>query len=198
MKIVLLESLAVHGDKIQQLAAQLTGAGHQFESYNDGKYDVETLVARSKDADILIVANSKLPAEAIKECKNLKMISVAFTGVDHIPMELCKEMGIMVCNCAGYSTESVAELVFGLVIALQRRILPCDTAARTEKTKSGLVGFELKGKTFGIIGTGAIGLRTAQLAKAFGCEVLAYSRTQRQEALDMGIAYVSLDRKSVV
>lgn len=193
MKIVLLESLAVPQETISELAKSFLSAGHSFEAYTDGKYDTQTIISRAKDADAIIVANTKLPAEAVEMLTNLKLISVAFTGVDHIPMDLCREKNIMVCNCAGYSTESVAELVFGMLIALQRRIIPCNQVVREEGTKAGLVGFELKGKTFGIIGSGAIGLRTAELAKAFGCKLIAYSRTERKEAKDMGITYVSLE-----
>ena len=66
-----------------------------------------------------------------------------------------------------------------MVIALYRRMVACNDVVRKGGTKDGLVGFELEGKKFGVIGTGAIGLRVAEIAKAFGCEVLAYSRTKR-------------------
>ena len=193
MNIVLLESLAVPQETIDQLAAPLTAAGHTFCSYSDGEKDPQVLIQRAKDADILMVASSPLPAQVVAACEHLKYISVAFTGVDHIPMDLCRERGIQVSNCAGYSNESVAELVFGLVLSLARQIPACDTAVRTGKDKSGLVGYEIRGKKFGIVGTGAIGLRTAQLAKAFGCQLYAYSRTQRKEALELGITYLSLE-----
>ena len=82
-----------------------------------------------------------------------------------------------VCNCAGYSNAAVSDLVFGLLISLYRNIISCDQVVREEGTKDGLVGFELEGKKFGVIGTGAIGTRVAKIAQAFGCEVYAYSRT---------------------
>lgn len=90
------------------------------------------------------------------------MLSVAFTGVDHIALEACRERGIAVCNCAGYSTAAVADLVFGLLIGLYRRIPACDKAVRNGGTKDGLIGFELEGKNFGVVGTGqsARALRT--------------------------------------
>ncbi len=193
MKIVLLESLAVSEEKVAALAAPLIAAGHSFAAYTDGARETDVLIERAKDADILMVASSPLPAEVVAACTNLKLISVAFTGVDHLPMDLCRERGILVSNCAGYSNESVAELVFGLVISLLRRIPACDAACRAGGTKAGLVGFELAGKTFGIVGTGAIGLRVAALAKAFGCRLVGYSRTRRPEAEAMGIEYLSLD-----
>ena len=193
MNIVLLEGLAVPQQTIEELAASLKEQGHTFTAWLDGKWDPETLIQRAKDADILMVANSPLPAQVVQACSRLKMISVAFTGVDHIPMEVCRQLGVLVCNCAGYSTTAVAELVFGLVLGLARRIPACDGAARHGGTKAGLVGFELAGKTFGIVGTGAIGLRVAVLARAFGCKVIAYSRTEKQEALELGVRYRSLE-----
>lgn len=118
------------------------------------------------------------------------MICVAFTGVDHVDIEYCKERGIRVCNCAGYSTSAVADLVFGLIIDLYRNIDKCNEITRQGGTKNGLVGFELEGKKFGVVGTGAIGMRVANIAKAFGCEVYGYSRTIKE---DTGINYVDLE-----
>ena len=88
--------------------------------------------------------------------KNLKMLCVAFTGIDHIALDACREMGVTVCNCAGYSTAAVADLVFGILISLYRNIPACNEAVRREGTKDGLVGFELEGKKFGVIGTGRL------------------------------------------
>ena len=118
------------------------------------------------------------------------MLCVAFTGIDHIALDACREMGVTVCNCAGYSTAAVADLVFGILISLYRNIPACNEAVRREGTKDGLVGFELEGKKFGVIGTGAIGMRVARIAHAFGCQVYAYSRTQKD--IDW-VHYVSLE-----
>ena len=190
MNIVLLESLAVSDAKIAGLAAPLIAAGHRFTAYTDGNYDPAVLIERAKDADILMVASTRLPAEVVAACPRLKLISVAFTGVDHLPMDLCRERGILVSNCAGYSNQSVAELVFGLVLSLLRRIPACNEACRSGGTKAGLVGFELAGKTFGVIGYGRIGRAAAKLAAAFGMEVLAFDKF----AQDDGVArMVTLD-----
>jgi D-3-phosphoglycerate dehydrogenase len=96
----------------------------------------------------------------------------------------------MVNNCAGYSTACVADLAFGMVISLMRNLAQCDTAVRNGGTLAGLIGNELEGKRFGIIGTGAIGMRVAKIADAFGCEVVAYSRTVKDVPY---IKYMSLD-----
>lgn len=193
MKIVVMEPLGVALEKINALAAALQATGHEFVYYTSKETQQDKLLARVQDADIIMLANQPLSAEIINACPKLKMLSVAFTGVDHIALAACRARNILVCNAAGYSTNAVAELTFGLAISVIRNIVPCDARCRRAETKDGLVGFELFGKTFGVVGTGAIGARVAKIAAAFGCRVLAYSRTEKQKLLDAGVQYVSLD-----
>lgn len=190
MKIVVIEPLGIPMENLKVTAEKIIGEKAEIVYYDTKTTDTAELSERGKDADIIVVSNLPLKREVLENCKNLKMISVAFTGVDHIAMDYCREKGITVSNCAGYSTESVAELVFGMLISLYRNIIRCDEAVRNGGTKDGLVGFEIKGKKFGIVGTGAIGLKTAEIAKAFGCRVYAYSRTQKEIE---GITYLPLD-----
>ena len=179
MKLVIIEPLGVNDEKLLSMAKDMLPADLEIVYYNTRVTDTETLIERGRDADIIAVSNLPMNADVINGCKNLKMLSVAFTGVDHIAMDACKANGVLVSNCAGYSTAAVADLVFGMIIALYRNMIPCNDVVRKEGTKDGLVGFELEGKKFGVIGTGAIGLRTAAIANAFGCQVLAYSRTKK-------------------
>lgn len=180
MKLVILEPLGVEKEKFLNMANDVLGQRVELVYYDTRVEDTETLIERSKDAEIVVLSNFKYKKEVIEKCHKLKMICVAFTGVDHVDMEYCRERNIMVCNCAGYSTVAVADLVFGLLISIYRNIIACDKATRDGKTKDGLVGFELEGKKFGIVGTGEIGMRVANIAKAFGCEVYAYSRTVKE------------------
>lgn len=190
MKLVIIEPLGVDENLLMDIAKKAVGDSLEIVAYPTKVTDTQTLIERGKDADIIMVANLPLNADVINGCKNLKLLAVAFTGIDHIAMDACKARGITVCNCAGYSTAAVADLVFGLLISLYRNIIPCNQVVREEGTKDGLVGFELEGKKFGVVGTGAIGTRVANIAKAFGCEVYAYSRTKKD--LD-GVTYVTLD-----
>ena len=103
-----------------------------------------------------MVSNLPLNAQVIEGCRNLKLLAVAFTGVDHIAMDVCRKNGVMVCNCAGYSTCAVADLVFGMLISLYRNVIPCDKVCREEGTKDGLVGVELEGRKFGVVGPGLL------------------------------------------
>lgn len=193
MKIVLLEPLAISQELINNLSDKLIKKGHEFVSYDTVEKDVEKLKKRVKDADILIIANNPLSGEVIRAAENLKYISIAFTGFDHIDLEVCREKGIVVSNSQGYATEAVAELTLAMIISLLRNIKSCDKVVRKEGTKANLVGNELNGKTVGIIGTGAIGLRAAQILNIFKCNLLGYSRTEKKEAKGLGIKYVGLE-----
>ena len=193
MKITMLEPLGVSAERIEELAAGFLAAGHSFKAYDTVEHDVEKLKERSEDADVLIIANNPLPSEVIANAKNLKYISVAFVGIDHIGTDVCKERGIPISNAAGYCTDAVAELVVGLTIDCLRNVSACNTVIRSGGTKNGLVGFELAGKTVGIIGTGAIGCRTAEIFKAFGCKLVGYNRSERPRARELGIELMPLD-----
>lgn len=177
MNIVFLEPLGITQEKLQNIMQEKLGNSVTCKYYDTRVEDEKTLIERSKDAEVVVLSNIKYSKEIIEKCSSLKMICVAFTGVDHIDIEFCKEQGIKVCNCAGYSTVAVADIVFSMVLNLSRNIIKCDEVCRKEGTKDGLVGFELEGKTFGVIGLGAIGMRVAKIANAFGCKVLAYSKT---------------------
>lgn len=190
MKLVIIEPLGVEEDRLMEIAHKALPDSVEIVSYQTRVTDTESLIKRGYDADVIMVANLPLNDEVIKGCKNLKMLAVAFTGIDHIAMDACKERGITVCNCAGYSNAAVSDLVFGLLISLYRNIISCNEVVREEGTKDGLVGFELEGKKFGVVGTGAIGSRVANIAQAFGCEVYAYSRTVKDLT---GVQYVGLE-----
>ena len=190
MKIAFLEPLGVSEDYLRAQVEVGLPEDCEIIYHPDRNEDPKVLVERSKEAEIVVLSNIKFGRDIIEQLPTLKMICVAFTGVDHIDMAYCRERGIDVCNCAGYSTSAVADLVFGLVISLARNIHACDNATRFSQTKDGLVGFELEGKTFGVVGTGAIGCRVANIAQAFGCKVIAYSRTIKDLS---GVTYMSLE-----
>ncbi len=144
---------------------------------------------RLADADLAVIANYPLQKEALAKAASLKYLCVAFTGVDHVDIDFCKEKGIAVSNCAGYSTESVAELTFALILALYRKLSEGGCAARNGKTSAGLMGIEIGHRKFGIIGTGAIGRRVADIANAFGADVYGYNRSKKAA----NVTYTDLD-----
>ncbi|MBE7719628.1 MAG: hydroxyacid dehydrogenase [Lacrimispora celerecrescens] len=175
MNIVLLESLGIPDSLLNEYAKPLIKAGHHFAAYQKDT-DPEVQIQRAGQADIIMIANMPLSGQVISACEHLKFIDVAFTGVDHVDLEAARSRGIKVSNAAGYSTEAVAELTICLILSLLRNVPQVEARCREGKTKDGLVGCELMGKTVGIIGAGAIGIRAAELCSAFGCKVLAYKR----------------------
>ena len=190
MKIVVIEPLGVKQEVLNTLASELLPQGAEVVYYDNRAGSTRELIERGKDADVIIVANQPLPAEAIRGFEKLKLLSVAFTGYDHVAMDACREKGVVVCNCAGYSTAAVTDLTFGLILSLYRNIGECDRRIRQGGTKAGLIGPELEGKKFGVIGAGAIGQRVIRIAQAFGCEVYAYSRTRKEIP---GVVWADLD-----
>lgn len=192
MKIVIMEPLGITKEKLEIALTGVKEKGHTVVVYDTKTEDVAELGKRGSDADAIIIANQPIGKEVLAQWTNLKFLSIAFTGVDHVDVAYCKAQGIAVSNAAGYSTHAVAELAFGLTISVLRNIPPCDAICRMAGTKVGLVGSELYGKTFGVVGTGAIGVKVAAIAQAFGCKVVAYSRSEKKVVQDMGISYVSL------
>lgn len=194
MRVKLIEPLSITKELLEEYKRKLEDEGHEFISYDDKASTEDEFLERSKDADILMIANTKLPDSVIENSDILKLINVAFTGFDHINVDLAKEKGIKVCNASGYSNTSVSELVIGMVLNIYRKINQSHQMTKDEKTHADYYrGLEIKDKTVAIIGTGNIGLETAKLFKAFGANVIAYSRTEKQEAKDLGIEYVSLE-----
>lgn len=193
MKITLLEPLGIPQSVLEGYKTRLEAAGHTFTSFDTKTADPAEQSARLGDSDAVIIANTPFTAPVIAGAPNLKFVDVAFTGIDHVGLDACREKGIALSNAAGYSTQCVAELALGLTVGCLRFLPACDTATRTGGVGGPLRGREICGRTVGIVGTGAIGLKTAALFRAFGAKVIAYSRTRRQEALDMGIEYVSLE-----
>ena len=193
MNISLLEPIGVSKEVIQELAAGFINQGHSFTYYDTKTTEVEVLSERSKDQDIIMIANNPYPAEVVEASDALKMLSVAFTGIDHIGVEACRNKNVLISNSAGYSNETVAELIIGMTISALRNMTRANVTVREGGTSAGNGGREIAGRTVGIIGLGKIGLRTAQLFQAFGAKVIAYNRSESEEALRMGIEYKSLE-----
>ena len=193
MKIIAVEPIGISAERAQEIKQDLAGKGHEFVWYPDRKEDAATLVERMKDAEVVIISNIPLRADILSQCPKLNFLDVAFTGLDHIDLSYCEEHGIMVKNASGYATEAVAELAVGLMIDVLRKITFLDGSIRQGGTRGAFLGRELRGKTVGIVGTGAIGYRTAELLKAFGCKVIAWSRTHKPEVMNLGAAYVTLE-----
>ena len=190
MKICVIENIGIDGKEFIDLFRDFVREdSYEIQYYDDKPSSREEIIKRGRNADIVVVSTLSLDRDIISQFENVKLIDVAFTGLDHIDVDYCKNKGIKVMNSDGYSTDSVCELVFGMIISLYRNMILNDKLVRDGKVKDDL-GLELFGKKIGIIGTGKIGLRVAQIANAFGMKVYAYSRSIKD--IDY-IKYVSLN-----
>ena len=194
MLVKLLEPLNVPDSLIEKLAEPIKQKGHEFVYYNEKTTDTKELAKRSENADVVMIANNPYPTEVINQNDNLKLINVAFTGVDHVGIADAKNQDILVCNAAGYANQAVAELAIGLVMNLYRRVTQGNSDIRAADYPGAFQGKEIKGKTVGIIGTGKIGIETARLFKAFGAKLVASNQASiNPEAVELGMEYMDLD-----
>ncbi len=193
MNIALLEPLSVPDKTVAELSAPLVEAGHNFKAFPTRTTDPDELRERAQGADIVIIANTPFPAGVVEALPKLKLVDVAFTGVDLVDVAACRAQGVTVCNCAGYSDTAVAELVMGLTVDMLRRVPSGQRAVRDGGTSEGLMGTEIAGKTVGIVGTGHIGTRVAALFSAFGATVLGYARHPNPDCMKLGVSYRGLD-----
>lgn len=152
--------------------------------------------ALAKDAHIVSpFVYSRLTADALKTMKNLELVATRSTGYDHIDMAVCKKRGIRVHNVPTYGENTVAEHTFALILALSRNVHKAYLKSlRRDYSIDGLMGFDLKGKTLGVIGAGHIGLHVIRIGKGFGMNVIAFD-VHRQTFLSevMGFTYAALD-----
>lgn len=150
-----------------------------------------------KDADIVACfIYSKINAVLLKKLPKMKLLCTMSTGYDHIDLVACKKAKVTVCNVPSYGENTVAEHAMALLLAISRKIIPS-----VERTKKGdfsledLRGFDLKGKTLGILGTGKIGRHMAHFAESFGMKVIAFDKFPNESlAKECGFTYKPFDK----
>ncbi|HCC84316.1 MAG TPA: hydroxyacid dehydrogenase [Candidatus Pacebacteria bacterium] len=194
MKIVLIEPLGITKSSLESIVAKCDLLDHELVIYDHKPVNQTDLIERASQAEIMVTVNEPISAEVIEKCHSLKMISIAFTGYDHVDLAACKASHVTATNAAGYATNSVAELTIGLIIDLLRNVVIADHKTRIGETRVGIIGNQLKGKNIGIIGAGAIGTKVAELAVAFGCKVFYYSRTKKTKLTKIGAKYLPLTK----
>ena len=154
-------------------------------------YDFTSLAQlpeRIADAEVIVTNKHKLNETNLPGAPKLKLICVTATGYDGIDTAYCRSHGIAVCNIAGYSTQSVAQLTMAMALMLYTHLHEYrDYVHSGAYTKSGIANhvtpgwLELSGKTWGIVGGGNIGSRVAHMARAMGCRVMVYRRRKDPE-----------------
>ncbi|MFO7534047.1 MAG: hydroxyacid dehydrogenase [Candidatus Limnocylindrales bacterium] len=153
-------------------------------------------VSDHADADVISTfIYSDVTPEALDRFDHLGMIATRSTGVDHIDLDWCREHDVVVANVPSYGDNTVAEHVFALLLAVSRHLVEAvDRTRRGDFSQAGLRGFDLQGRTIGIVGTGRIGAHVARIARGFGMEVLAFDRTEDPDlAREIGFEYVPME-----
>ncbi len=152
------------------------------------------LKERIKDAEVVIVGWTNLDEDIIQSCERLRMVSIWATTCHYVDLKAAANRGIIVTHVPGYAMEAVAEHTFALLLATIRKLPLADRHVRSgDFDWRPFGGVELRGKTMGIIGTGSIGFRVAEIAKAFDMTVLGYDKyPNTKRAAEIGIKYVDL------
>jgi len=149
------------------------------------------------DTEVLsIFIYDVIDEEVLLKLPELKLIATRSTGVDHIDLDACAAHGVEVAHVTSYGENTVAEHTFALMLALTRRLNDCTEASRKRHYRhSALRGFDLRGRTLGVLGGGRIGLRVAQLGAAFGMRSLVYdTRPQQLLSETLNFTYEPLDK----
>lgn len=163
---------------------------HEVAYYDDLPGTGERLIERLGDAEVAInIRSSCRFTEAVfQACPNLKMVSIWGTGTDNVDLAAARRLGVTVSNTPGVSAPSIAEHTLALLLAAARKIPKLDAQVREGTWPRGNMTL-LAGKTVGVIGLGAIGLRFARIAAGIGMNVIAWTMNPR----DLGVPLVSLD-----
>ncbi len=150
-----------------------------------------------EQAEILSVfVNSPVGKTELDKFPNLKHIALRSTGYDHVDRAEVASRGITISYVPSYGENTVAEFAFGLILTVSRKLYECVKKVQDEGlfSQAGLRGFDLKGKTIGIAGTGRIGVHMIRMAKGFGMNVIAFDVCPNESlAQELGFTYVSLE-----
>jgi D-3-phosphoglycerate dehydrogenase len=172
--------------------AQLEDAGHRVTKSPGLKADALTDALRQHQPDVLVVRSTKVTGADLDASPNLELVVRAGAGTDTIDVEGASRRGVFVSNCPGKNAAAVAELAFGLILALDRRIPDNVIEARAGRWRKGAFSKAegVKGRTLGLIGMGSIGQEMVQRARAFEMPVVAWSRSLTPEkAKALGVRY---------
>ena len=169
--------------------------------YDRTSYTESPLIAeRIGDAEIVVMNKTPISRATLDKCPNIKLIAVLATGYNVVDIAYAKEKGIPVCNVPNYGGYSVSQFAIALLLEICHHIGHHDETVKAGKWEHcadwcywDYPLIELAGKTYGLLGCGNIGVHTAAIASALGMHVIAYDMRQRDEALQLGVEYVSLD-----
>ncbi len=171
-------------------------AGKHELVYFEPHLDQRTVALAEGFSGICAFVNDTLNAEVLRELANrgIRTIALRCAGFNNIDLEVADELGITVARVPAYSPYAVAEHTMALILTLNRQTHRAFNRVREGNfALDGLLGFDLYGKTVGVIGTGTIGAVFCRIASGFGCRVLANDLAENQECKDLGVEYVDRD-----
>lgn len=169
--------------------------GHQL-TYVDTHLNADTLALSGDASAVCVFVNDPVHRpllESMRE-RGIGMLALRSAGFNHVDIAAAEELGILVANVPGYSPCAVAEHATALILALIRRIVRAHARVREGNfSLEGQMGFDLHGKTVGVVGTGKIGSAFTRIMRGFGCELLGVDPVESPECRRLGMRYVSMD-----
>lgn len=170
--------------------------GHEL-TFFEPRLTAETVALAERFEAVCVFINDDLGAETLQALHQggTRLIALRCAGFNNVDLAMAQSLGIQVVRVPAYSPYAVAEHAVGLVMVLNRKLYRAYNRVRDDNfALDGLLGFDLYGKTVGVVGTGKIGQCFAQIMKGFGCQILAYDIQQNPACLALGATYVELDR----
>lgn len=164
--------------------------------FHDGSVAANASVSDARADVLCIFIDSRIGLDELIRYPNTKLIATRSTGFDHIDLDACASRNIKVANVPSYGENTVAEFAFALILALSRRIIEANDYVRETGTftNDGFRGFDLAGKTLGVIGCGHIGVHTVRMGRGFDMEVLGFDPSADEaKAKEIGFTCVTLD-----
>ena len=196
MKLVILESYVMEPGDLDWSAVRALVP----DTVEYVRTPYEQIAERIGDAELVILNKCRMDEGVLARCPNLRWVGIIATGTDNLDLAACRRHGVSVANVPGYSTYSVAQMAFSLLLAVCQCPERQDRALRAGYWQLGvpaeygiLPQVELYGRTFGVCGYGSIGRQAARIARAFGMRVLVYTRTVRPEYAADGVTFTDLD-----
>jgi D-lactate dehydrogenase len=177
-----------------------------LENANQGKHELNFTEARLEENTALLASgfpsvccfvDDVLDSGVLKQLKKggTRLITLRSTGFNNVDLQAAEELGMTVMRVSNYSPYAVAEFTVGMILALNRKIHRAYNRVREGNfLLDGLMGFDLHGKTVGIVGTGKIGSVLARILSGFGCSLLGYDAIENQECISVGLRYLPLEQ----
>lgn len=170
-------------------------AGRHELAFFEARLSTETVVLAAGFPTVCAFVNDRLDADVLKSLARggIRHVALRSAGFNHVDLEAARALDIRITRVPAYSPHSVAEHTVGLILALDRKVHRAYARVREGNfALEGLLGFDLHGKTVGVVGTGKIGAVVARIMAGFGCRLLAYDVAQNAECVGLGVQYLPL------